>query len=88
MDRDQIFSFYRQRLVADLGISPTGYQAAETYKTYPKPGYQNAPKFCEDTDKSMGTYSFNVPTNLAAGKYKKTDIRQFNLLNLIFFGEY
>nr|CAB3260422.1 uncharacterized protein LOC100175308 [Phallusia mammillata] len=65
-DRDMSFSYYRTTLVADLGVSPVGsaHQAS-----YPKPGYQNAPHFCKNTDRSMGTYSFNVPQELAAGEY-------------------
>lgn len=67
-DRDQSFSYYRSITVADLGTSPTGYAASSVYTKYPKPGYQNAPNFCENTDKSMGTYAFNVPEDLDAGK--------------------
>ena len=35
---------------------------------YPKSGFQNAPNFCQGTDKAMATYSFNVPKNLRPGK--------------------
>jgi len=59
-------AYYKQFLVADLGTSPTGAANSQS-STYPKPGYQNAPHFCQNTDKSLGTYSFNVPVDLAPG---------------------
>ena len=67
-DTDQVLGYYRRFKVADLGVSKFGYAASSSYQNYPKPGYQNAPKFCEDTDKSLGTYSFNVPKNLEEGE--------------------
>jgi len=67
-DRNEVLSYYKRFLVADLGISPFGQQAGNLVNVYPKPGFQNAPNFCKDKDKSLGTYSFNVPTTLAPGK--------------------
>ncbi|XP_076807142.1 uncharacterized protein LOC143450466 [Clavelina lepadiformis] len=67
-DRDRSFSYYRQIEVADLGVSPVGSANTQSSK-YPKLGYQNAPNFCKDTDKSMGTYSFNLPSDVTAGEY-------------------
>ena len=55
-------------MVADLGVSKFGYPTRFTYQKYPKPGFQNAPKFCENTERALGTYSFNVPKDLEAGK--------------------
>lgn len=67
-DTDQPYSYYTDKLVSSLGTSVFG--AANTNPdNYPKPGYQNAPNFCDNTDKAMGTYSYNVPTDLAAGSY-------------------
>ena len=61
-DTNKPYSYYRPFLVADLGVSVHGNSNTQPDK-YPKPGYQNAPAFCENTDKSMGTYSFEVPKN-------------------------
>lgn len=67
-DHNEPYSYYRPFLVADLGLSKSG--AANTAPdTYPKPGYQNAPAFCENTDKAMGTYSFNIPENFKTGEF-------------------
>ena len=60
VDTNKPYSYYRPFLVADLGVSVHGNSNTQPDK-YPKPGYQNAPAFCENTDKSMGTYSFEVP---------------------------
>lgn len=67
-DRNLSFSKFKKLLVSDLGVSHFGNGAGDKVSVYPKPGYQNAPNFCKNTDKSMGTYSFNVPSNLATGK--------------------
>jgi len=67
-DTNKPYSYYRPFLVADLGVSVFGNDNTEPDK-YPKPGYQNAPAFCEDTDKAMGTYSFDVPNNFKPGEY-------------------
>lgn len=54
--------------VADLGISPFGHERTEAeITTYPKTGYQNAPKFCENTDKALATAAFYIPANLQSG---------------------
>ncbi|XP_076805501.1 uncharacterized protein LOC143449269 [Clavelina lepadiformis] len=66
-DRDGSFSYYKKFLVTDLGKSPYGPANTRSNK-YPKEGYQNAPHFCQDTDKAMGTYSFNVP-KITPGEY-------------------
>ncbi|XP_067949971.1 uncharacterized protein [Watersipora subatra] len=56
--------------VADLGISPFGHDKTfEQITTYPKPGFQNAPKFCENNDKALATAAFYIPPDLQAGKY-------------------
>lgn len=63
------------------GKSPTGkdFNGDLSLSTvYPKPGYQNAPKFCENTDKAMGTYAFNVPKRLTPGKYTFLWLWAFN----------
>ena len=43
--------------------------------TYPKPGYQNAPKFCENMDKALATNAFYIP-NVAPGKRKKSSFQK------------
>ena len=68
-DRNEVLSHYKEFLVADLGVSPFGQQAGNLVNEYPKPGFQNAPNFCKDTDRSLGTYSFNVPATLAPGMF-------------------
>jgi len=67
-DTNKPYSYYRPFLVADLGVSVFGNDNTEPDK-YPKPGYQNAPAFCENTDKAMGTYSFEVPSDFKPGQY-------------------
>lgn len=67
-DSNEAYSFYKPWLVTDLGTSLVG-SANLAPDTYPKPGYQNAPKFCENTDKAFASYSFNVPTHMAPGFY-------------------
>ncbi|XP_078617603.1 uncharacterized protein LOC144885556 [Branchiostoma floridae x Branchiostoma japonicum] len=55
--------------IADMGKAPVGYEIPDAVtSTYPKPGFQNAPKFCENMDKSLGTYNFTIPSNLTPGK--------------------
>jgi len=68
VDTNKPYSYYRPFLVADLGVSLYGRDLTEPDK-YPKPGYQNAPAFCENTDKAMGTYSFEVPKTFKPGQY-------------------
>merc|ERR1712136_541047 len=67
---NEAYSFYKPFLVTDLGTSLVG-SGNIAPDTYPKPGYQNAPKFCENTDKAFASYSFNVPTaeEMAPGFY-------------------
>ena len=68
---DPTLDEFKQNVVADLGRSPSGHSTPdEVTKTYPKPGYQNAPKFCENMDKALATNDFTVPNNLAPGKLK------------------
>ena len=64
---DPTLETFRANEIADLGISPFGSDAATD--VYPKPGYQNAPKFCENMDKALATNVFEVPT-LTPGKSK------------------
>jgi len=61
--------FYILIQVADLGVSPFGHSRTQAeITTYPKPGYQNAPKFCENMDKALATAAFYLPADLAEGK--------------------
>ncbi len=54
--------------IADLGKSPVGNAVVDSDTTqYPKIGYQNAPKFCENMDKSLATNAFIIP-DLQPGK--------------------
>ncbi|XP_066301625.1 uncharacterized protein [Branchiostoma lanceolatum] len=56
--------------IMDMGVSPSGRgESDEVLGTYPKPGFQNAPKFCEDPDKAMGTNNFTVPMDLTPGRH-------------------
>ena len=49
-------------------MSPFGHTKSQAeITTYPKPGYQNAPKFCENMDKALATNAFYIP-NLEPGK--------------------
>ena len=65
-DKYKSLNYYKKRIVSSLGASPWGDENIFP-NMYPRKGYQNAPKFCEDTDKSMGTYSFNIPKILNPG---------------------
>ena len=65
---DVTLSEYQANQIADLGVAPTGHAIPdEVTPTYPKPGFQNAPKFCEDTDKALATNTFTVPDKLQPG---------------------
>jgi len=67
-DTNNPYKYYRDFLISDLGVSVSGNQNTAP-DVYPKPGFQNAPAFCENTDKAMGTYSFNVPEDIEEGEY-------------------
>jgi len=67
-DTDKPYSYYKDKLVSSLGTSIFGKELTNPDQ-YPKPGYQNAPNFCDNTDKAMATYSFNVPDDLSPGRY-------------------
>ncbi|XP_019623682.1 PREDICTED: uncharacterized protein LOC109469585 isoform X2 [Branchiostoma belcheri] len=57
-------------VVEDLGISPFGPDIDPVITiTYPKPGFQNVPKFCEHERKSMGTYNFTIPMDMKPGRH-------------------
>ncbi|XP_078573450.1 uncharacterized protein LOC144860182 [Branchiostoma floridae x Branchiostoma japonicum] len=57
-------------VVEDMGISPYGPNIDPVLTTtYPKPGFQNAPKFCEDEANSMGTYNFTIPLDMKPGRH-------------------
>ena len=74
----QLIEFKENRL-ANLGISPFGHQVPEDQvAAFPKPGFQNAPAFCEDTDKALGTYSFNIPNDFEPGSYTFAWLWAFN----------
>ncbi|XP_078586300.1 uncharacterized protein LOC144868202 [Branchiostoma floridae x Branchiostoma japonicum] len=67
------------REVADLGVSPHGNGVPDRVTTqYPKPGYQNAPRFCEDPDKAMATGAFTLPQDLRPGRYTLVWLWEFN----------
>ena len=68
IDTNEPYRFYRNKLVTDLGQSKFGFENTAP-DTYPKPGFQNAPKFCDDegTDKAFASYSFNVPEEFTPG---------------------
>ena len=66
---DLPFSQFKQNEIYDMGVSPRGgHLTDEETMTYPKPGYQNAPAFCQNMDKSMGTYTIYIPNHLQAGE--------------------
>ena len=78
-DNDPTLGEFKQNEVVNLGISPFGFQVPDEEITkYPKPGFQNAPAFCEDTDKALGTYSFNLPNDFATGEYTFVWLWAFN----------
>ncbi|XP_013396642.1 uncharacterized protein LOC106163560 [Lingula anatina] len=76
---DPTLSTYRSDsyLLVDFGVAPTGQGAAIT--TYPKKGFQNAPKFCEPpgTDKALATYAFDFP-EMPPGTYSFMWLWEFN----------
>jgi len=56
--------------IADLGLSPNGWAIDESViNSYPKPGYQNAPAFCENMDKAMATAAFDIPQTQNTGSH-------------------
>ncbi|XP_078573463.1 uncharacterized protein LOC144860195 [Branchiostoma floridae x Branchiostoma japonicum] len=56
--------------IMDMGVSPYGDDVSEeVLRTYPKVGFQNAPKFCEDPEDAMGTYNFTIPMDLTPGRH-------------------
>merc|ERR1711972_1279289 len=78
-DTDPTLGQFKQNEIVNLGKSPVGHEVPDsTIDSYPKQGFQNAPAFCEDTDKSLGTYSFNVPDNMESGKYTFVWLWAFN----------
>ncbi|XP_078659922.1 uncharacterized protein LOC144904688 [Branchiostoma floridae x Branchiostoma belcheri] len=75
--RDVRLSQFRE--VADLGVSPHGNGVPDDVTTqYPKPGYQNAPRFCENQDKALATGAFTLPANLRPGRYTFVWLWEFN----------
>ncbi|CAH1238333.1 Hypp5565 [Branchiostoma lanceolatum] len=57
-------------VVEDMGISPFGRNIDPVITTtYPKPGFQNAPKYCEDEGNAMGTYNFTIPMDMKPGRH-------------------
>ncbi|XP_039251287.2 uncharacterized protein LOC120328812 [Styela clava] len=79
---DPTLSQFMQNLVFDLSASPLNDEILS--KSYPKPGFQNAPAFCLNQDKSLGTYSFNVPLNLSPGRYTFMWLWAFNNMGDLF----
>jgi len=76
---DPVLSVFKGNKVVDLGISPFGHDKTDSdVNTYPKPGYQNAPNLCDDTDKALATYSFNVPSDMEPGDYTFVWLWAFN----------
>ncbi|XP_067949970.1 uncharacterized protein [Watersipora subatra] len=79
---DPTLSAFKNNEVVDLGISPFGHdKTVADITTYPKPGYQNAPKFCENTDKALATSAFYIPTDLQSGRYTFLWSWSFNSVN-------
>ncbi|XP_039250782.2 uncharacterized protein LOC120328380 [Styela clava] len=83
-EADLTFSEFRKNLVADLGAKDPPVMGSTKHHVYPKPGYQNAPAFCENMRKSLGTYSFNVPKNLEPGQYTFMWLWAFNSFKEIY----
>jgi len=78
-NEDPVLAVFKENEVVDLGKSPFGSDASdEVVNSYPKPGYQNAPNFCDDTDKALATYSFNVPSDMNSGEYTFVWLWAFN----------
>lgn len=70
---DPTFSEFRNNLVFDLWRSE--YPGSDPRsRMYPKYGYQNAPMFCSNEDGALGTYTFNVPTDLEKGSYRRYNV--------------
>lgn len=70
---------FKQNEVVDLSVSPVGHSVPDSeINSYPKPGFQNAPAFCEDTNLALGTYSFNVPADMEPGEYTFVWLWAFN----------
>jgi hypothetical protein len=60
---DVTLTEFQSHLVADLGVAPVGHNVPDDVTTqYPKMGFQNAPKFCENPDKALATNAFTVPS--------------------------
>ncbi|XP_078573449.1 uncharacterized protein LOC144860181 [Branchiostoma floridae x Branchiostoma japonicum] len=59
--------------IMDMGVSPYNHGdvqfSDEVLSTYPKVGFQNAPKFCEDPADAMGTYNFTIPMDMKPGRH-------------------
>ncbi|CAH1782946.1 unnamed protein product [Owenia fusiformis] len=84
---DPSLSVFKQNLVVDLGVSPFGHHISnQMTMTYPKPGFQNAPKFCENPDKALGTYAFNLPSDFQPGRYTFLWAWYFNGKNDLYTG--
>ncbi|CAK8690801.1 unnamed protein product [Clavelina lepadiformis] len=84
---DLTLTQFRRNLVFDLGRSPSGKDFGNDdslSSVYPKSGFQNAPNFCQGTDKAMATYSFNVPKNLRPGLYTFIWMWAFNSANNVY----
>jgi len=76
---DPVLSVFKDNELVDLGISPFGHQVPDSeVGKFPKPGFQNAPAFCEDTDKALSTYSFNVPLDIGEGTFTFVWLWAFN----------
>ncbi|XP_078656188.1 uncharacterized protein LOC144902560 isoform X1 [Branchiostoma floridae x Branchiostoma belcheri] len=64
IDSDKLIQIF------DMGVSPYGNNIPPELTTiYPKPGFQNAPKFCEDQGNAMATYNFTIPMDLTPGRH-------------------
>jgi hypothetical protein len=70
---------FKENEVVNLGVSPFGHNVPDSeINSYPKEGFANAPAFCEDTNLALGTYSFNVPADMATGRYTFAWLWAFN----------
>lgn len=84
---DPVLSDFKKNFVFDLGRSPVGSNNTRS-SSYPKPGFQNAPALCDHSkapmDRALGTYSFNVPKDIAPGRYTFIWLWAFNRPNELY----
>ena len=70
---------FKENEIVNLGISPFGFSVSDdVISSYPKVGFSNAPKFCDDTGNALATYSFNVPADMEIGEHTFVWLWAFN----------